>query len=105
MCVVVIELYLGGDTRGGAPLLTLWSSRAIRRGRAVSGRRQTWLGDVRVVRAEGLGSGAWVARRLACGGGWDFARGGHRHPARALLVDPSGRGSRRTQLVLNHHMA
>ena len=61
---------------------TLWSSRAIRRGRAVSGRRQTWLGDVRVVRAEGLGSGAWVARRLACGGGWDFKRGGHRRPAR-----------------------
>ena len=72
----------GGDTRGGA-LLTVWSSRAIRRGRAASGRRQTWLGDVRVVRAEGLGSGAWVARRLACGGGWDFKRGRERRPRAA----------------------
>ena len=70
---------------------TLWSSRAIRRGRAASGRRQTWVGGLRVVLAGGLGSEAWVARRLACGGGGDFKRGGHRRPARALLVDPSGR--------------
>ena len=44
----------GGDTRGGA-LLTVWSSRAIRRGRAASGRRQTSVGGLCAVLAGGVG--------------------------------------------------
>jgi len=46
---------------------------------------------LRAVLAGGLGSEAWVARRLACGGGWDFERGGHRTPRAHFLVDPSGK--------------
>ena len=35
---------------------------------------------LRAVLAGGLGSEAWVVRRLACGGGWDFKRGRERRP-------------------------
>ena len=50
---------------------------------AASGRRQMSIGVRVPCSREGLGSEALVARRLACGGGWEFERGRERRPRAA----------------------